>query len=181
MPRPPDDEVLARTRAWLEKAVIGLNLCPFAKAVYVKDRVRLVVSQARHADDLLEELDRELDLLVATPADEVETTLLIHPTLFEDFLDFNDFLEIAEGVVDEHELEGIVQLASFHPRFQFEGTEPEDISNYTNRAPYAMLHLLREDSIAHALHGMANPDSIYQENIRTLEKLGLEGWQKLGL
>lgn len=179
--RASDDEVLARTRAWLEKAVIGLNLCPFAKAVYVKNRVRLVVSQARHADDLLEELDRELDLLVATPADEVDTTLLIHPTLFDDFLDFNDFLEIAEGVVDEHELEGVVQLASFHPKFQFESTEPEDISNYTNRAPYAMLHLLREDSVAKAIEGLPDPDSIYQDNIRTLEKLGLEGWNKLGL
>lgn len=181
MNRPADEEVLARTRAWLEKAVIGLNLCPFAKAVYVKDRVRLVVSQARHADDLLEELDRELDLLVATPAEQVDTTLLIHPTLFEDFLDFNDFLEIAEGVVDEHGLEGVVQLASFHPQFQFEGTEPEDISNYTNRAPYAMLHLLREDSVEKAIAGIPDPDAIYQDNIRTLEKLGLEGWKKLGL
>ncbi len=178
---PSDEEVLARTRAWLEKAVIGLNLCPFAKAVYVKDRVRLVVSQARHADDLLEELDRELDLLVQTPAEQVDTTLLIHPTLFEDFLDFNDFMEVAEGVLDEHELEGVVQLASFHPRFQFEGTEPDDVSNYTNRAPYAMLHLLREESVERAIEGIPDPDSIYQENIRTLEKLGLEGWKKLGL
>ena len=97
-----DQEVLNPTRLWLEKAVIGLNLCPFAKAVYVKNQVRLVVSQARHADDLLEELDRELDLLANTPADEIDTTLLIHPTLFDDFLDFNDFLEVAEGVLDEH-------------------------------------------------------------------------------
>lgn len=179
--RPSDEEVLARTRAWLEKAVIGLNLCPFAKAVYVKDRVRLVVSQARHADDLLEDLDRELDLLVSTPAEEVDTTLLVHPTLFEDFLDFNDFMEIAEGVVDEHGLEGVIQLASFHPKFQFEGTEPEDLSNYTNRAPFPMLHLLREDSIERAIEGFADPDVIYQDNIRTLEKLGLQGWRKLGL
>ena len=126
-----DEEILASTRHWLEKAVIGLNLCPFAKAVYVKNQVRLVVSCARHADDLLEELDRELDLLVATPAEEIDTTLLIHATLFEDFLDFNDFLEVADGVVEEHGLEGVIQLASFHPRFQFDGTEPDDISNYT--------------------------------------------------
>ena len=92
MQRPGDEEVLGQTRAWLEKAVIGLNLCPFAKAVYTRDRVRLVVSQARHIDDLLEELDRELDLLVATPAEQIDTTLIIHPTLFPDFLDFNDFL-----------------------------------------------------------------------------------------
>ena len=107
-----DDAVMAATRHWLEQAVIGLNLCPFAKAVYVKNQVRLVVSHARHADDLLEELDRELDLLVATPSEEIDTTLLIHATLFDDFLDFNDFLEIAEGVVDEHELDGVIQLAS---------------------------------------------------------------------
>ena len=176
-----DEEVLNQTRYWLEKAVIGLNLCPFAKAVYVKNQVRLVVSHARHADDLLEELDRELDLLVATPASEIDTTLLIHPTLFEDFLDFNDFLEVAEGVVDEHELEGVVQLASFHPRFQFDGTEPDDIGNYTNRAPFAMLHLLREESVARAVEAFPEAESIFEQNIATLEKLGPEGWKALGL
>jgi uncharacterized protein len=174
-----DEVVLNQTRHWLEKAVIGLNLCPFAKAVYVKNQVRLVVSQARHADDLLEELDRELDLLVATPASEIDTTLLIHPTLFEDFLDFNDFLEVAEGVVDEHELEGVVQLASFHPRFQFDGTEPDDIGNYTNRAPFAMLHLLREDSVEKAVEAFPEAESIFEQNIATLEKLGPEGWKAL--
>ena len=176
-----DEQVVAATRLWLEKAVIGLNLCPFAKAVYVKNQVRLVVSQARHADDLLEELDRELDLLVNTPADEIDTTLLIHPTLFDDFLDFNDFLEVAEGVLDEHELEGVVQLASFHPKFQFDGTEPDDISNYTNRAPFAMLHLLREESIDRAVQVFPEAQTIFEENIRTLEKLGHSGWQALGL
>lgn len=176
-----DDEVLTQTRHWLETAVIGLNLCPFAKAVYVKNQVRLVVSHARHADDLLEELDRELDLLVATPAEEVDTTLLIHPTLFEDFLDFNDFLEVAEGVVDEHGLEGVVQLASFHPRFQFDGTEPDDISNYTNRAPFSILHLLREDSVERAVAAFPEADAIFEQNIATLEKLGLQGWKALGL
>jgi uncharacterized protein len=176
-----DEQVLQKTRHWLEKAVIGLNLCPFAKAVYVKSQVRLVVSHARHADDLLEELDRELDLLVTTPATEIDTTLLIHPTLFEDFLDFNDFLEVAEGVVDEHELEGVVQLASFHPQFQFDGTEPEDIGNYTNRAPFAMLHLLREDSVEKAVEAFPEAESIFEQNIATLEKLGPEGWKALGL
>lgn len=176
-----EEEVLAQTRHWLEKAVIGLNLCPFAKAVYVKSQVRLVVSKARHADDLLEELDRELDLLVATPAEEVDTTLLIHPTLFEDFLDFNDFLEIADGVVDEHGLEGVIQLASFHPQFQFDGTEPDDISNYTNRAPFAILHLLREESVGRAVEAFPEADSIFEQNIVTLEKLGHQGWKALGL
>ena len=176
-----DEEVLAKTRQWLEAAVIGLNLCPFAKAVYVKNQVRLVVSKARHADDLLEELDRELDLLVATPASEIDTTLLIHPTLFEDFLDFNDFLEIAEGVIDEHGLEGVIQLASFHPQFQFDGTEVDDISNYTNRAPFTCLHLLREDSVARAVEAFPQADAIFETNIATLEKLGFPGWKALGL
>ena len=176
-----DEEILSQTRSWLEKAVIGLNLCPFAKAVYLKNQVRLVVSHARHADDLLEELDRELDLLVATPAQELETTLLIHATLFEEFLDFNDFLEIAEGVVDEHGLDGIVQMASFHPHFQFEGTELDDISNFTNRAPFAILHLLREDSVTRAVDAFPEVDMIYQRNIETMQKLGHEGWTALGL
>ena len=175
-----DDEVLAATRHWLEKAVIGLNLCPFAKAVYVKNQVRLVVSKARHADDLLEELDRELDLLVTTPAQELDTTLLIHPTLFADFLDFNDFLEVADGVVAEHELEGVIQLASFHPQFQFEGTEPEDIGNYTNRAPFAILHLLREESVERAVEAFPEAGLIFEQNIATLEKLGHAGWKSLG-
>lgn len=176
-----DQEVLDQTRHWLEKAVIGLNLCPFAKAVYVKNQVRLVVSHARHADDLLEELDRELQLFMATPAEEVDTTLLIHPTLFDDFLDFNDFLEIAEGVVNEHGLEGVVQLASFHPQFQFDGTEPDDISNYTNRAPFAILHLLREESIDRAVEAFPEAETIFEQNIETLEKLGHKGWKALGL
>lgn len=143
--------------------------------------MRLVVSHARHADDLLEELDRELDLLVATPVEELETTLLIHASLFDDFLDFNDFLEIAEGVVDEHGLDGIVQLASFHPQFQFEGTEPDDISNFTNRAPFAILHLLREESVGRAVETYPEVDTIYQNNIQTMQKLGHEGWKTLGL
>jgi uncharacterized protein len=176
-----EESVLAGVRHWLEAAVIGLNLCPFAKAVYVKNQVRLVVSKARHADDLLEELDRELDLLVATPASEIDTTLLIHPMLFEDFLDFNDFLEVAEGVVDEHELEGVIQLASFHPQFQFDGTEPDDIGNYTNRAPFAILHLLREESVERAVEAFPQADVIFDTNIATLEKLGLPGWKALGL
>jgi len=176
-----DEEVLSTTRRWLESAVIGLNLCPFAKSVYVKNQVRLVVSRARHADDFLEELDRELDLLVATPADEIDTTLLIHATLFDDFLDFNDFLEVADGVVEEHALEGVIQLASFHPKFQFDGTEPDDISNYTNRAPFAMLHLLREDSVERAVAAFPEAEAIFEENIKTLEKLGHAGWKKLGL
>lgn len=174
-----DQEILTTTKIWLEKAVIGLNLCPFAKAVYVKNQVRLVVSHARHIDDWLDELDKELDLLVATPPEEIDTTLLIHPTLFPDFLDFNDFTELAERAVLEHDLEGVIQIASFHPQFQFEGAEPDDISNFTNRAPFAMLHLLREDSVARAVDTFTDVEKIPQRNIDTLNQLGLAGWQKL--
>jgi hypothetical protein len=175
------DDVIAAMRLWLEKAVIGLNLCPFAKAVYVKNQVRFVVSEARHVDAFLEELDRELEFLAEADPQEVDTTLLIHPTLFPDFLDFNEVVGIAEEAVAEHELEGILQVASFHPAFQFEDTAPEAVGNYTNRAPFPTLHLIREESLARAVAAYPDAEDIYLRNIETLEKLGLEGWQALGI
>lgn len=176
------DEVIAITRHWLEKAVIGLNLCPFARHVYVRDQVRYVVSDARHLDAFLEQLDEELELLAATDPEKVDTTLLIHPTLFPDFEVFYDMVGMAEEAVMEHELEGVLQVASFHPRFRFEGTEADEMGNYTNRAPFPTLHLIREDSLARALASYPDdPDEIYQRNIDTLEKLGKQGWRELGL
>jgi hypothetical protein len=174
-----DEDVIAAMRQWIEKAVIGLNLCPFAKAVYVKNQVRYVVSAAPHLDGLLEDLDRELDLLAAADPEEIDTTLLIHPTLLPDFLDFNDFMQLAEAAVGEHELEGVIQIASFHPAFQFEGTDPDDIGNFTNRAPFPTLHLLREASIARAVAAFPEAESIYERNIETLQGLGIDGWQAL--
>lgn len=175
-----DEQVLADTRHWIEKAVIGLNLCPFARSVYVKNQVRIVVSRARHADAFLDDLDRELELLRNTPADEVDTTLLVHPTLFPDFFVFNDFLDVVDDVVAEHELEGVIQVASFHPDFQFEGVEADDISNATNRAPYPTLHLLREDSVSRAVESEGgDAQAIVERNIRTLRELGPEGWKNL--
>ena len=174
-----EQDVIDATREWIEKAVIGLNLCPFAKAVYVKNQVRYVVSSAPHLDGLLEDLDRELDFLAAADPAEVDTTLLIHPTLLGDFLDFNDFLQIAEAAVGEHGLEGVIQVASFHPRFQFEGTAPDDIGNSTNRAPFPTLHLLREASIERAVAAFPEAETIYQRNIETLETLGHAGWDAL--
>lgn len=175
-----DATVLADTRHWIEKAVIGLNLCPFARSVYVKNQVRIVVSRARHLDAFLDELDRELDLLVNTPAEEVDTTLLVHPTLFPDFEVFNDFMGVVDDVVAEHELEGVIQVANFHPQFQFEGVAPDDISNATNRAPYPTLHLLREDSVARAVASDGgDADVIVERNIQTLRALGASGWQAL--
>jgi uncharacterized protein len=174
-----EDAVIAATRQWLEKAVIGLNLCPFAKAVYVKNQVRFVVSHAPHLDGLLEDLDRELDFLAAADPEAIDTTLLIHPTRLPDFLDFNDFMQLADAAVGEHGLEGVIQIASFHPAFQFEATDADDIGNYTNRAPFPTLHLLREESIARALAAFPEAETIYERNIETLEELGHAGWQGL--
>ena len=175
------EEVIAATREWIEKAVIGLNLCPFAKSVYVKNQVRIVVSSARHIDGFLEDLDRELDHLAEVSPEVTDTTLLIHPTLFPDFLDFNDVHQIADEAVAEHELEGVIQIASFHPDYQFEGTEPDDISNYTNRSPFPTLHLIREASLDKAVEAFPEAEMIYERNIETLQKLGLAGWKALGL
>jgi hypothetical protein len=173
-------EVEAATRHWIEKAVIGLNLCPFARAVYMKDQVRIVVSTARHLDAFLDDLDRELDLLVATPAEQIDTTLLVHPTLFPDFEVFNDFLNVVDDVVAEHELEGVIQVAPFHPLFQFDGTEPDDVTNATNRAPFPTLHLLREDSVERAVAADGgDADAIVERNLKTLRDLGAEGWRSL--
>ncbi|MCV2354702.1 DUF1415 domain-containing protein [Paucibacter sp. B2R-40] len=169
------------TQAWLEKAVIGLNLCPFAKSVHVNQRLRYVVSDAATPEALLKELAHELLSLMRADPDEIETTLVIHPLVLTDFLDFNDFLGAADALVEDLELDGILQIASFHPDYQFGGTAPEDISNYTNRSPYPTLHLLRESSIERATETMADTDAIYEANMVTLEKLGLEGWRALGL
>jgi len=174
-----EDDIITATREWLQKAVIGLNLCPFAKAVTLKNQVRFVVSTAPHLDGLLEDLDRELDLLASADPEAFDTTLLIHPTLLPDFLDFNDFMQLAEAAVGEHGLEGVIQIASFHPAFQFEGTAPDDMGNYTNRAPFPTLHLLREASIERAVAAFPEAATIYERNIETLRALGHAGWQAL--
>lgn len=181
MTTPDSATVTDHTRQWLEKAVIGLNLCPFAKAPHVKNLVRISVSQARHLDGFLEDLDRELQLLGDTPADELETTLLVHPTLFPDFDTFNQMLDIADAAVVDNGLEGIVQIAPFHPDFQFEGTNSDDIGNYTNRSPYPTLHLIREDSIAKAAQAFPDASAIFERNIALLEKMAHEGWDKLDI
>lgn len=173
------DMVIEATRLWLEKAVIGLNLCPFAKAVYVKNLVRMVVSSAPHLDGLLEDLDRELVYLAHADPTECETTLLIHPGLLADFNDFNDFMLLAEAAVAEHDLEGVIQVASFHPQFQFADTASTDISNYTNRAPYPTLHLLREASISKAVEAYPDTEAIYQRNMAVLQEMGITGWTEL--
>lgn len=175
------EEIIAATKHWLEKAVIGLDLCPFAKAVHVRDQIRYTVSGAETPEELLDELIGELQDLMAADPDEIETTLLIHPKVLIDFLDYNDFLSVADAAVAEMRLEGVIQIASFHPRYQFAGTEPEDIENFTNRSPYPMLHLLREASVERAVAAFPDASRIYEKNIATLRRLGLEGWNRLGL
>ncbi len=175
-----NDTIIADTRRWLEQAVIGLNLCPFARAVYVKNQVRFVVSSARHIDAFLDDLDRELTHLQAVNAEETDTTLLIHPTLFSDFFVFNDFQGVVDEVLVEHELDGVIQVAHFHPDFLFDGEPAGDMSHFTNRAPYPILHLLREDSVARAVDSAGgDADAIVERNIQTLRDLGPEGWQRL--
>ena len=175
----PSATAIAATTTWLERAVIGLNLCPFAKAVHVKRQIRYVVSMATTPEALADELVRELEFLAEANAEVVDTTLLIHPNVLQDFLDFNDFLEVADGIVEELELDGILQVASFHPQFQFENTELDDITNFTNRSPYPTLHLLREDSVERAVAAFPEELEIASANIATLEKLGHDGWKAL--
>jgi uncharacterized protein len=174
-----NDEIIAATRRWLERSVIGLNLCPFAESVYRADRVHYHVSEQRSAAALLEEFRMELTGLHAAEPARRETTLLIHPWVLNDFLEYNDFLEVCEAAIAELGLEGELQVASFHPRYQFAGTHPEDIENCTNRSPYPTLHLLREDSIERAIAAVPDTDEIYRRNIRTLRDLGHEGWRRL--
>ena len=170
---------MAATQAWLEKAVIGLNLSPFAKAVHLKQQIRYVVSEAVGEEALLADLLRELHFLAGTDPERVATTLLIHPGVLGDFLDFNDFLELADAAVEELGLAGEIQVASFHPDYQFAGTEAGDIENFSNRSPFPTLHLLREDSIAQAVESFPDTETIYERNIETLRRLGARGWQAL--
>ena len=172
-------QVEARVRRWLDRAVIGLNLCPFAKAVVAKGQVRIVVSDASTERALLEELGEEMVLLRDTPAEQIDTTLLVHPQVLGDFLDYNDFLDDADALVEALELDGVLQVASFHPHYQFDGTEPDDAENLTNRAPYPILHLLREDSVDRAVAAYPEPESIIERNVARMQELGSEGFRKL--
>lgn len=173
------NDVIAATRRWVENAVIGLNLCPFAKAVYVREQIRFVASAASTPLELHDELVKELLLLRDAHPEEIDTTLLMHPRVLTDFLDYNDFLDVVDATVDELGLAGQIQVASFHPQYQFAGTAPDDIENHTNRAPYPTLHLLRESSIDRAVAAFPEASDIFNRNIATMRSLGLEGWNRL--
>jgi hypothetical protein len=171
--------VIAATRHWLERVVIGLNLCPFAKAVYVKRQIRYAVTAATTAGELLAELRHELEWLARADPEEVDTTLLIHPRVMTDFIDYHFFLKEADVAVRSLGYEGILQLASFHPTYEFAGTAPDDMANFTNRSPHPTLHLLREASIDRAVAAFPDASAIYGRNIETMRRLGPEGWERL--
>ena len=176
---PTADEAIAATRKWLERAVIGLKLCPFAKAVHVKKQVRYVVSKAIDSDALLADLEQELQHLAKVSPEETDTTLLIHPYALKRFDDFTDFLDLVDVAVRLQGLAGTLQVANFHPDYCFADAEPGDLGNLTNRSPYPTLHLLREESLDRAIRAFPEAATIYERNIKTMERLGLEGWQAL--
>jgi uncharacterized protein len=176
-----NEQAIAATRLWLERAVIGLNLCPFAKGVHVKNQIRYFVSGAETPEELLADVLKELELLAETGREKIDTTLLIHPHVLTDFLDYNDFLEVVDAALEEIDLAGELQVASMHPRYQFADTEPDDITNYTNRSPYPTLHLIREASIDEAVAAFPEAEMIFERNIETMRKLGHEGWDALEL
>ena len=178
---PTDAQFIALMTRWLERAVIGLNLCPFAKSVHVKGQIHYAVSPASSYADLLDALEFELNALLAQESSARDTTLLIAPVAFPEFLDFHNFLPECDRLLRRMKLDGIFQIASFHPQFQFAGTDADDITNYTNRAPFPCLHLLREESIDRAVAVFPEPDAIFEKNMETLQRLGLEGWKALDL
>lgn len=178
---PSDNIVVQDTITWLERAVIGLNLCPFAKSVHVKGLVHYVVSKARTTQQLADDLVTELRALQAVKASVRDTTLLIAPHCVSDFFAFNEFLGQAEQILADLDLDGVLQIASLHPHYQFAGTGDNDISNFTNRSPYPTLHLLREASVERAVQAFPDARIIFQNNIQTLENLGLQGWSALGV
>ncbi|WP_027994350.1 DUF1415 domain-containing protein [Simplicispira psychrophila] len=173
------DTVLQDTVRWLERAVIDLNLCPFAKGVHTKGQIHYFVSTATDAEALAQDLARELEALAKSPPEQRDTTLLMAPGCLQDFLDFNDFMSVADRLLNSLDLGGMLQIASFHPQFQFAGTAEDDVTNCTNRAPYPTLHLIREASIDRAVAVFPEAEMIFERNIEVLEGLGLAGWKAL--
>ena len=173
--------VVQDMKHWHEQAVIGLNLCPFAKAVHVRGQVHYVVSHAKESATLLDQLDAELSDLSAMDPQVRDTTLLMVPWCLESFLDFNDVMHAAQRRLKRLGLVGVIQIAGFHPLFQFAGTMDDDVGNFTNRAPYPTLHLLREASVDRAVAAFPQAEVIFEHNIETLERLGRPGWDALGI
>ena len=167
------------TRRWLERAVLGLDLCPFARGPWDGGRVRIVVSPATTVEALAESLHEELKHLAGADPARLETTLLVHPAVLGDFLDFNDFLDVADRLLEALELDGVIQVASFHPEYRFADAPENDPAHCTNRSPYPTLHLLRESSIERAVAAYGDTDAIFERNIETLRRIGVDAWRAL--
>ncbi len=176
---PPDDEVIALTRAWLEHVVIGLNLCPFAESVYRQQQVAYQVSQATDETGLMNDLIAAIDGLVNADPKTIDTMLLVHPQALLNFEDYNQFIGWTEEFLAESGLEAVVQIASFHPDYRFAGTDANDITHNTNRSPFPMLHLLREASVDAALAALPHAAQLVEKNLDTLRDLGKDGWDAL--
>ena len=183
LPEPSDspttEHAIALTRAWVEHAVIGLNLCPFAKPVHVHQQIEYRVSRATDEETLTHDLLAAMQSLVESPPEVTDTCLLIHPWVLQDFIDYNDFLDVADSLLDAEGLTGILQIASFHPDYRFAGTEADDVTNCTNRSPFPTLHLLREASLDKATAALPDASDIVDRNLATLTRLGHSGWEAL--
>ncbi|MEQ1813682.1 MAG: DUF1415 domain-containing protein [Candidatus Nitrotoga sp.] len=177
----PTETIISHTQVWVERVVIGLNLCPFAKAVHAKKQIRYAVSEASTHEGLLRDLMIELEALAEISPEKVDTTLIIHPYVLTDFLEYNDFLDMVDEALVDMELDDAIQVASFHPQYRFADTQPDDIENYTNRSPYPMLQLLRESSMVRAVEAYPQAEQIFEKNIATLRRMGHAGWEALGL
>lgn len=164
--------IAAQMQTWITRVVVGLNLCPFARKPLENNQVRITVSNAHNTAALLEDLHAELSLLESKPASEIETTIIAISEMLGDFADYNDFLDLAEGLLDRFGWEGQFQIASFHPDYQFDGTGAEDAENYTNRSPWPALHLLREDSLEQAVDSHPDPEQIPDRNIAAMNAMG---------
>ena len=174
-----EKQIIAYTSAWVEQVVIGLNLCPFAKPVHTKGQIDYFLSHARDETTLAADLRLAMQRLIASTPDSMDTCLLIHPWVLSDFFDYNNFLNIADEILDELELIGVLQIASFHPHYLFAGTTEDDVTNCTNRSPFPMLHLLREESLDKATAALPDANVIVDRNLNTMITLGHEGWNRL--
>lgn len=174
-----EKQIIAYTNAWVEQVVIGLNLCPFAKPVHTKGQIDYFLSHARDETTLAADLRLAMQRLIASTPDSMDTCLLIHPWVLSDFFDYNNFLNIADEILDELKLIGVLQIASFHPHYQFAGTTEDDVTNCTNRSPFPMLHLLREESLDKATAALPDANVIVDRNLNTMITLGHEGWNRL--
>ncbi|AJR05398.1 DUF1415 domain-containing protein [Photobacterium gaetbulicola] len=172
-------QVHQQVQQWLEQVVIGLNLCPFAAKPNRNQQIQIFISEAQSEDILLEEIYQQLKQLDRTPVDELETTLVVTPGLFDDFADYNQYLDLIDALVFQMGYQGIYQVASFHPDYCFHGTEPEDAENLTNRSPYPIFHLIREESMEKVLKHYPDPEGIPERNIERVEGLSPEEIEKL--